>query len=108
MDIKLVVLDGERIERVGRILLVLIAKHRRARRALEESVKERGGERSRFSGTAAIEAEREARHALLAFRATSMIDVAAKAAYVRTLLVDGASGLDEKDWETLLRSFSSS
>lgn len=35
-----------------------------------------------------------------------MVDVAAKAAYVRTLLVNGASGLDERDWETLLRSFS--
>jgi hypothetical protein len=106
MDIKLVVSDGKRIERVGRIMLVLIAKHRRARRALGEAVKEKGGERSRSSGTTAIEAERKARHALLAFRATSMIDVAAKAAYVRTLLVEGAGGLDEKDWETLLRSFS--
>ena len=33
-----------------------------------------------------------------------MVDVAAKATYVRTLLGDGASGLDEK--ETLLQSFS--
>lgn len=53
-----------------------------------------------------LERERKARHALLGFRATSMIDVAAKAAYVRTLLRDGATGLDEKDWETLLQSFS--
>ncbi|WP_352898464.1 hypothetical protein [Mesorhizobium sp. M0833] len=35
-----------------------------------------------------------------------MVVVAAKAAHVRTLLRDGASGLDEKDWETLLQSFS--
>lgn len=42
MDIKLVVSDGKRIERVGRILLV--ARHRRACRALEEVVKERGGD----------------------------------------------------------------
>ncbi|TIU21620.1 MAG: hypothetical protein E5W49_09310 [Mesorhizobium sp.] len=105
MDIKLVVSDGERIERVGRILLVLIARHRRARRALDASVSERGGERS-APADAAIEAESEARNALLAFRATTMVDVAAKAAYVRTLLVNGASGLDERDWETLLRSFS--
>ena len=41
MDIKLVVSDGKRIERVGRILLVLIARHRRACRALEEVVKRR-------------------------------------------------------------------
>ena len=34
-----------------------------------------------------------------------MVDVAAKAAYVRTLLRDGASGLDEKDWETLCSRF---
>ncbi|RUV41209.1 hypothetical protein EOD29_23955 [Mesorhizobium sp. M1A.T.Ca.IN.004.03.1.1] len=106
MDIKLVVSDGKRIERVGRILLVLIARHRRACRALEEVMKERSGDRSRSSDTTVVGVERKARHALLAFRATSMIDVAAKAAYVRTLLRDGASGLDEKDWETLLQSFS--
>ena len=41
MDIKLVVSDGGRIERVGRILLVLIARHRRARRALDTSVSEK-------------------------------------------------------------------
>lgn len=35
-----------------------------------------------------------------------MVDVAAKATYVRTLLGDGASRMDEKDWETLLQSFS--
>lgn len=35
-----------------------------------------------------------------------MVHVAAKATYVRTLLGDGASGLDEKAWETLLQSFS--
>ncbi|WP_353646206.1 hypothetical protein [Mesorhizobium sp. WSM2239] len=105
MDINLVVLDGERIERVGRILLVLIAKHRRARRSLEAAVNENGGGRS-LPADSAIAAEREARHALLAFSATTMVDVAAKAAYVRTLLVDGASGLDENDWEMLLQSFS--
>lgn len=105
MDIKLVVLDGERIERAGRILLVLIAKHRRTRRALGAAVNERGSERSPPADSA-IAAERQARHALLAFRASTMVDVAAKAAYVRTLLSDGASGLDEKDWETLLQSFS--
>jgi hypothetical protein len=105
MDIKLVVSDGERIERVGRILLVLIAKHRRARRAMDAAVSERDGERSPPADPA-ISAEREARHAFLAFRASTMVDVAAKAAYVRTLLSDGASGLDEKDWEMLLQSFS--
>jgi hypothetical protein len=81
MDIKLVVSDGERIERVGRILLVLIARHRRARGGLDEVVKDRGGERSRSSGTTAESATR-----FVGFQSSKVVDVAAKAAYVRTLL----------------------
>lgn len=105
MDIKLVVLDGERIERIGRILLMLIAKHRRTRRALDAAVNERGAERSPPADSA-IEAEEGSATRFAGFQSFDNGRCCRQGGLCADAARRRSSGMDEKDWETPLQSFS--